>query len=113
MQALPHIRQTYEKYRKKGYEIVGINLDENRKDLERFFSFQHLPWPTVVSADPTKQGMQTPLAAKCGVNVLPFVVLVGRDGRVAAINVRGPVLDEKLTELLGADDQNTSNSPGR
>ena len=37
----------------------------------------------------------------CGVEYFPFIVLVGRDGKVAALNVRGADLGPKLAELLG------------
>ena len=66
----------------------------------RFFSLQQLPWPTVVSADPNTRGMKTPLAIDCGIEFIPFIVLVGRDGNVAALNVRGEELGPRLAELL-------------
>ena len=77
-----------------------MNLDDDTSRVESFFSLQSLPWPTVVSADPESRGMQTPLAVRCGVEFIPFIVLVGRDGRVAALNVRGGQLGPKLAELL-------------
>jgi hypothetical protein len=42
-----------------------------------------------------------PMAARCGVDAIPFVVLVGKDGNVDSIHVRGPKLQARLTQLLG------------
>jgi hypothetical protein len=78
---------------------VGVNVNENPDDVKLFFSVQQLPWPTVV--DPEKRGMENPLAVRSGVDFIPFIVLVGRDGNVAAINVRGDDLGPKIEELLG------------
>ena len=42
-----------------------------------------------------------PMAAKCGINGIPFLVLVGKDGKVDSLHVRGPKLKTRLTQLLG------------
>jgi hypothetical protein len=41
------------------------------------------------------------MPAKCGVQAIPFVLLVGKDGKVDSIHVRGIKLKNRLTELLG------------
>ena len=102
LQELPNIRVNYEKFREQGFEVVGVNLDDDPQDVQAFFSVQKLPWPTVLSTDPQSRGMKTPLAVESGVEFIPFIVLVGRDGKVAALNVRGEKLEPKLVELLSA-----------
>jgi hypothetical protein len=47
-------------------------------------------------------GMETPLARSLVINAIPFTMLIGRDGNVAAIHVRGPALEPKVAELLAA-----------
>jgi len=101
MQELPNIRKNYERFHEKGFEVVGVNLDEERRDVENFFATDKLPWVTVVSADPEKKGFDDPNAVRYGVSGIPFLVLVGKDGNVAALHVRGDALGEKLEELLG------------
>jgi len=100
LQEMPNIRQNYDLYKEQGFEVVGVNLDSDLQNVERFFSVQRLPWPTVVSANPQQRGMQSPLAVQSGVSYIPFLVLVGRDGKVAALNVTGPDLGPKIAELL-------------
>ncbi len=102
LQEIPNIYDNYEKYREKGFEVVGVNMDDNLQDVEQLFSRRgDLPWPSVVSDDPEQRGAKNPLARKCGVYGIPFVVLVGADGKVLDIHVRGEKLGEKLMELLG------------
>ena len=102
LQEMPNIRQNYELYREQGFEVISVNLDSDPQNVERFFSVQRLPWPTVVSMNPRQRGMNSPLATKCGINYIPFVIIIGRDGKVAGLNVSGPDLGPKLAELLRA-----------
>ena len=39
-------------------------------------------------------------AQQYGVSSIPYTVLVDKDGKVIAKNLRGPALEEKLAEVL-------------
>jgi len=104
LREIPNIQENYARYREKGFEVLGVNLDENRADVQQFFENEGLPWPTVFSDDPNANGFENPNAVRCGVEAIPFLVLVGADGKVAALHVRGPQLGAKLAELLGPAD---------
>ena len=56
-----------------------------------------LPWVTLLS----EEDGSNPNAERYGVQAIPFVALVGRDGKVAALHVRGPELSPKIEEMLG------------
>jgi thiol-disulfide isomerase/thioredoxin len=100
LREIPNIKANYERFREQGFEVVGVNLDQERERAAQFLAVNQLPWQTVVSPDPTKTGFENPNAERCGVDAIPFLVLVGRDGNVAALHVRGELLEEKLSELL-------------
>lgn len=102
LREIPNIKQNYEQYKAQGFEVVGVNIDEDPAALQRFFSVQKLPWPTVVSPDPNKVGFDHPLMSKCGVEGIPFLVLVGRDGKVITLNPRGEELGKKLAAVFSA-----------
>jgi thiol-disulfide isomerase/thioredoxin len=106
---IPNIEKNFEEFQPRGFEVVGVNLDTNVEDVKRFFSVQELKWPTVTSqvvvegkADPEDFGA-LPMAAKCGVDAIPFLVLVGKDGKVDSLHVRGPKLRSRLVALLGEE----------
>jgi len=101
VQELPHIQKAYENYHDRGLEVVGVNLDHQPQALQNFFKYNTLPWTTVVSEDPNAMGFNNPLAVACGVETIPFVVLVNGEGIVVALHARGSTLEEKLTQLLG------------
>lgn len=104
LQEMSNIKKNYDKFHDQGFEVVGINLDDDTETVEEFFAAQPLPWTTVVSSDNNKRGFSHPEAVKCGVNSIPFVVLVGRDGKVAGIHVRGERLEKELTKMLASND---------
>ncbi|MFO0816321.1 MAG: redoxin family protein [Pirellulales bacterium] len=92
---IPNIKRNFDRYHEMGFEVVGVNLDQERADLDRFLTVQPLPWATVVDANS--------FAERCGVESIPFVVLVGRDGRVLDLHVRGEALGQRLEELFNPD----------
>jgi thiol-disulfide isomerase/thioredoxin len=100
LQEMPNIRANYEKYREHGFEVVGVNIDDEVQELKDFSSLQPLPWPSVLSADPSTVGWEHPMVTKNGVAAIPFLVLVDREGIAIALNTRGPALGEKLAELF-------------
>ena len=101
LQEIPNIDANYKKYKAKGFEVVGVNLDDDPQAVVRFLEVQPLPWTTVLSADDKARGFDHPLAVKCGIDAIPFIVLVDRDGKVNALHVRGEKLEQKLAQLLG------------
>ncbi len=113
IEEMGHLKQVYQKYRAKGFEVVSVNLDDDPRARSAFFQSNSLPWPTVVSADPDNTGFMDPNAQRCGVEALPFLVFVGPDGTVVEINPRGERLEELLQSVLnqGAGGVGSLSSP--
>ena len=94
---LPNMLTEYEKYHDKGFEIVGISLDQDREALVNFVSERKIPWPVLHEQE--GEGSH-PLAEFYGINGIPQFVLIGRDGNVITLDVRGEKLGERLAELF-------------
>jgi thiol-disulfide isomerase/thioredoxin len=106
LEELPNIQRNYAAFKDLGFEVVGVNLDQEIGTVKDFFSVQPLPWTTVVSREAldgkaSEYWSELPMAAKFGVDAIPFIVLVGKDGKVDSLHVRGPKLQTRLTQLLG------------
>jgi thiol-disulfide isomerase/thioredoxin len=108
LEELPNIKQNFEQFHAKGFDVVGVNLDVAIGNLKQFLTIQgqELPWTMVTSqavidGKADRDWTQIPMAARCGVRSIPFVVLIGKDGKVDSIHVRGPKLRSRLTQLLG------------
>ena len=93
---VPTLKECYDAYHAKGFEIVGISLDENLADLKECVKSRKIPWPIVIG-----DGKPSPTAAYYGVLAIPNMILVGKDGKVVSVEVRGDMLRGKLEKLLG------------
>jgi peroxiredoxin len=91
-QEIMNIKTAYDKYQSQGLQVIGVSVDPDPQKLSQFLQRAQLPWETVVNSE---------LAERCGADMLPFCVLVGKDGIVQDIFVQGSELTGKLEKLLG------------
>jgi thiol-disulfide isomerase/thioredoxin len=96
---IPNVMEQYQKYHDKGFEVVGVSLDEDREALAKFVAEQKVPWP-ILYEKPEGEGWQHPLATFYGISGIPTVILIGRDGNVITLNARGAKLGEELAKLF-------------
>ncbi len=96
---LPNVLAAWDKYHDRGFEVVGISLDQDRDALEGFLKEREIPW-TILHEEPKGEGWQHPLATYYGITGIPTVILVGRDGKVITMDVRGEKLEEELSKLF-------------
>ena len=91
------MKSLYEKYNKRGFEVVGISLDNTEDAVRKFNEIQKLPWGSIFN-DSQKRGES--LADHYGVLSIPLAILVDRDGRVVSLNARGPELTRLLEQMF-------------
>jgi thiol-disulfide isomerase/thioredoxin len=96
----PNLRELYTKYHDRGFEIVGVNLDEREEDMLNVLKSEPLPWIHVRAADKSLTGFKNPLANELGLTGIPFLLLVKADGSTLAIHTRGLALANRLAELF-------------
>lgn len=100
-----NLRRIVGPYRDQGVKIVTINLDDDRNGLERYLQEKPLSLPIVVNPDTTMPGIQNPNAVRCGIETVPFSILVDAEGMVVEIHARGDRLDKALRRLHPNEDQ--------
>jgi thiol-disulfide isomerase/thioredoxin len=99
-----NIEKAYEAYHDRGFNVVSVNVDENRKDLDKFLEEHKHPW-TVLYDD--QEDVGNSLSTYYGILSYPTVILVGADGKVISIHARGEALGKELEKLLGPVDSET------
>jgi len=96
---LPNVIAAYGKYHSKGFEIVGISLDQAdaRPKLAAFIKDHGMAWQQIY--DGKYWGAANAVAY--GVRAIPFTLLIGRDGAISAVGARGPALAPAIEAALG------------
>lgn len=91
---MPNVIAAYKKYHAQGFDVVGISQDRDRAALASFLKQNKMPWREVFD------GMGGTVARRYGVVSIPFGLLVGRDGKITAVEVRGPDLGPAIQRAL-------------
>ena len=92
---IPHMKEAYDRFRERGFEIVSFTIDDEREAWEEASDEEDLPWINL--------GMGPDAEAPTVYNVtgVPKNYLVDSGtGDIVAKDLRGHKLDEKLEELL-------------
>lgn len=98
---VPNIISNYQAFHDKGFEVLGISLDEDRAQAEQYMQEAGMTWPTLFSDDPENTGWAHPMSTKYAITGIPRAILVNKDGIVVSMSARGPRLREELEKLLG------------
>jgi thiol-disulfide isomerase/thioredoxin len=94
---MPNVKKNYDLYHDKGFEVVGISVDNDRAALEKFLETEKNPWVTVYDGPWSDNAVAT----YYGVMGIPTVILVDKEGKVVSTRARGPELGRLLEGLLG------------
>lgn len=93
----PNVVKAYHRFKDKGFEVYGVSLDRTREDWLQAIEEDGLVWTHV-----SDLAYFNSIAAKeYNINAIPFSILVDKDGKIIAKNLRGGALETKLEEVLG------------
>jgi len=92
---LPNVKKTYAKFHEKGFEIIGISLDQSRDTLSKFVHKEKMLWPQHFDG----QGWKNEYAVKYGIQGIPAMWLIDKKGNLVDMKARGG-LDGKVEKLL-------------
>lgn len=92
----PNVVRVYNQYKDKGFEILGVSLDNNADKWKAAIAMDGLTWKHVSDL----KGWQSAAAQLYQVSSIPFTVLLDKNGRIIAKGLRGQQLEQKLSEIL-------------
>jgi thiol-disulfide isomerase/thioredoxin len=98
---LPNLKAVYERHHADGLELVSVSLDQEPDVLKRFLLKAPLPWPQIFFDEPDKRGWDNPLAVRYGVRAIPSLMLVDGEGKLQAVGLRGPMIEQTVAAALG------------
>jgi peroxiredoxin len=110
---IQQLKTAYSEYRAKGFEVVGISLDQAVESVTAFVRRSGLAWPQVFEPG----GLDSKYAVDFGIIYPPTMFLIGPDGRV--VNRNASVVDVRnlLAETFdkskpaGKDDEKVADRP--
>lgn len=96
---VPYIKKAFEKYKDKGFDILSVSIDkaaDKEKWLKAIQKDGVGDWAQVADL----KGTDNEPYKRYGLSGIPANFLVGPQGKVVALNLRGDDLERKLEELL-------------
>lgn len=93
---LPNVLKTYDKYHSKGFEIIGVSLDNDRDKLTQFIKDKGVTWRQYFDG----KGWQNKLAREYGIDSIPATFLLDGAGKIVARDLRGEELAAEVGQRL-------------
>lgn len=97
MASLPKVKKAYEALHARGFEVVGISLDEDKEALETTLKKKGMTWPQYFDG----KSFDGELASRFGISAIPTMWLVDKQGMLVDFEVEGGDLAGKVRKLLG------------
>ena len=95
--ANPHIVKLYKKYKKKGFAVYSVSLDQRLPSWKKAIEMDELSWDWHVS---DLKGWRSAAAKEYEIRGIPSTFLLDKKGRIIAKDLRGDALDRKLREIF-------------
>lgn len=93
----PNVVNAYNKYKTKGFDIYSVSLDKDMDKWKQAIKADNLTWKNHVC---DFLFWQSPVVALYNFNSIPTNVLIDKEGKIIAKNLRGEALDQKLESLF-------------
>lgn len=92
----PNVVLAYKTYHDKGFDVLGVSLDDKKNLWEKAIAKDGLVWTHVSDL----KGWKNEAAVLYGVKLVPTNYLIGPDGKIIAKNLREAELQSKLKEIF-------------
>lgn len=95
---MPHLVRLYEKYRASGFQLLGVNIDDDARNAMASAAKLGITFPVLLDADKR-------VAKMYDLSTMPTTLIIDRDGRVRHLH-RGyregyeQTYDQQVRELL-------------
>ena len=92
----PNVVKAYNLFKDKNFTILGVSLDQDKQQWVNAIQSDSLNWHHISDL----KYWSSAAVALYGFEGIPFNVLVNPEGKIIAMNLRGPALESKLQEVL-------------
>jgi peroxiredoxin len=92
----PNVVKAYNKYKSKGFTILGVSLDREKDPWLKAIKDDNLTWTHVSDV----KYWDNEVAKQYGIRAIPANVLIDKTGKIVGKNLRGEKLEEALAKLV-------------
>lgn len=92
----PGVVKLHNKYKAEGFEVFGVSIDNKKSGWLNAIAQDKIKYIQVND----KAGWNSIVPEKYGVNQIPTSFLLDKSGKIAAIDLEGRNLENKIIELL-------------
>ncbi|MBN2789307.1 MAG: redoxin domain-containing protein [Candidatus Delongbacteria bacterium] len=94
---MPNVIEVYTELNEKGFEVIGVNLDNAKEDADKYVTENKIMWKHIYSG----QAWKDPNVANFKVSGIPSTFLVDKNGIIRYKNIRGKkLLLDSVNKLL-------------
>lgn len=93
---MPNVKENYEKYHAKGFDVVGLSFDNKADAWKKAINDMGLNWIHLSDL----KGWRSIAAQTYGIQGIPASLLVDPKGIIVARDLRGESLGKKLAEIF-------------
>lgn len=91
----PHVLKMYKMFSPKGFDVLSVSLDTNKKAWMKAIEKDALPWTHVSDL----KGWKSELLKTYSVSGVPTTLLIDPQGVIIGRNIKGLKLQQKLEEI--------------
>jgi len=92
----PNVVKVYNEFKNKGFDVLGVSLDNDKDAWQGAIKKDELTWNHVSDL----KGWDSEVVKSYSITGIPFTLLLDKEGKIIAKNLRGEMLKEKLVEIL-------------
>lgn len=93
---MPNVVNVYKKHKDKGFEIYGVSLDQSKDKWLEAIQQDGITWPQVSDL----KYWECEGARIYNVQGIPYTVLIDKEGKILAKNLRGEELEKAIVAAL-------------
>lgn len=92
----PELKVLYEKYRQRGFEIIGVSLDTEKKAWKKAIIQDDLPWTQLID----EKAFSGALAKYYDIYGVPVKILLDKEGKIAGFDLSTSEIEGILSNAL-------------
>jgi thiol-disulfide isomerase/thioredoxin len=94
--ANPSLKTLYDKYKTKGFEMIGVSWDNDKTKWVNAIAKDKLDWPQLID----RKGYYGELGSQYEIGSIPYNILLNKDGKIIGANLTAEEVEKIIKKNL-------------